>query len=126
MDRDGNLYTVSENGGGDANHPQLWVYAHSDAVNHAPTAVTLSNAVTTIPDNTLTNAPLKLADIIVSDDGLGNNHLTVTGTDAGFFQIIGTALFLKAGTVLNHTTKPGYSVIVNVDDTHIQFANEHR
>ncbi|PWT87626.1 MAG: hypothetical protein C5B55_14495, partial [Blastocatellia bacterium] len=25
MDRDGNLYVVSENGGGDANHPQLWV-----------------------------------------------------------------------------------------------------
>src|SRR5262245_55082261 len=61
MDRDGNLYVVSENGGGDANHPQLWVYAHSDAPNHAPTAVTLSNAVTSIPDNTLTNAALKLA-----------------------------------------------------------------
>ena len=117
MDRDGNLYVVSENGGGDANHPQLWVYAHTDAPNHAPTAVTLNNAVTSIPDNTLTTIPLKLADITVTDDGLGNNHLTITGTDAGFFQIVGTALFLKAGTVLNHTTKPSYSVTVNVDDT---------
>src|SRR5262249_22025699 len=117
MDRDGNRHIVSENGGGDANHPQLWVYAHTDAANHAPTAVTLSNAVTSIPDNTLTTAPLKLTDIIVTDDGLGNNHLTVTGTDAGFFQIIGTALFLKAGTVLNHTTKPTYNITVNVDDT---------
>jgi len=117
MDRDGNLYVVSENGGGDANHPQLWVYAHTDAPNHAPTAVTLSNAVTSIPDNTLTNAALKLADILVTDDGLGNNHLTVTGADASFFQIIGTALFLKAGTVLNHTTKPAYNITVNVDDT---------
>ena len=27
MDRDGYLYTVNENGGGDASHPQLWVYA---------------------------------------------------------------------------------------------------
>ena len=27
MDRDGVIYTVNENGGGDASHPQLWVYA---------------------------------------------------------------------------------------------------
>jgi uncharacterized protein YjiK/phosphodiesterase/alkaline phosphatase D-like protein len=116
MDRDGNLYVVNENGGGDANHPQLWVYSHSDAPNHAPTAVTLNSPITSIPDNTLTNAALKLADITVTDDGLGNNHLTVTGSDAGFFQIIGTALFLRAGTVLNHTAKPSYSITVAVDD----------
>ena len=29
MDRDGILYVVSENGGGDFDHPQLWVYAPS-------------------------------------------------------------------------------------------------
>lgn len=116
MDRDGNLYVVNENGGGDANHPQLWVYAHSDAPNHAPTAVILNTPITSIPDNTLTNVSLKVADITVTDDGLGNNHLSITGTDAGFFQVIGTALFLKAGTVLNHTTKPSYSLVVNVDD----------
>ena len=29
MDEDGILYVVSENGGGDINHPQLWVYAPS-------------------------------------------------------------------------------------------------
>jgi uncharacterized protein YjiK len=27
IDRDGNIYTVCENGGGDSNHPQLWVYS---------------------------------------------------------------------------------------------------
>ena len=117
MDRDGNLYVVNENGGGDANHPQLWVYAHTDDTNLAPTAVTLNSPVSSIPDNTLTTTALKLADIIVTDDGLGNNHLSVTGADASFFQIIGTALFLKAGTVLNHTTKPSYNVTVSVDDT---------
>src|SRR6185369_7124736 len=116
MDRDGNLYVVSENGGGDANHPQLWVYAHSDDTNLAPTAVTLISPVTSIPDNTLTSAPLKLADITVTDDGLGSNHLSITGTDGSSFQIIGTALFLKAGTILNHPTKPSYSITVNVDD----------
>jgi hypothetical protein len=106
MDRDGNLYIVNENGGGDSDHPQLWVYAPSTAPNQAPTAVTLNNAVTSIPENTSTAAPIRLADIIVTDDGLGANHLTVTGADAAFFQIIGTALYLRAGTSLNANSPP--------------------
>src|SRR5262249_45293993 len=52
MDRDGILYIVSENGGGDASHPDMWVYAHSDAPNLPPAAVMLNNAVTSIPENT--------------------------------------------------------------------------
>ena len=117
MDRDGNLYVVNENGGGDASHPQLWVYAHSDAPNQAPTGVVLNNAVTSIPENTSTAAPIKVAEIVVVDDGLGSNHLSVSGNDASFFQIIGTALFLKAGTSLSSTSKPTYSATINVDDT---------
>ena len=116
MDRDGNLYVVNENGGGDSDHPQLWVYAPSSAPNQAPTALTLNNAVNSIPENTSTAGAVKLADIIVTDDGLGANHLSVTGIDAGFFQIIGTALYLRAGTALSSTTKPTYNVIVSVDD----------
>ena len=81
-----------------------------------PTGVALNNAVTSIPENTSTAAPVKVADIVVTDDGLGTNNLTVSGTDASFFQIIGTGLYLKAGTPLNSTTKPSYSVTVNVDD----------
>ena len=54
MDADGNLYVVNENGGGDSNHPQLWVYAPSSAQNQPPTAVTLSGAVTSMPENTST------------------------------------------------------------------------
>ena len=117
MDRDGILYVVNENGGGDVNHPQLWVYAPSTAANLAPTAVSLTGAVTSIPENTSTTGAVKLADIVVTDDGLGDNNLSVSGPDAGSFQIIGTALFLKAGTALNAATKPSYNVTVNVDDT---------
>ncbi|MEI7698330.1 MAG: SdiA-regulated domain-containing protein [Planctomycetia bacterium] len=116
MDRDGVLYVVNENGGGDANHPQLWVYAHSNSTNMAPTAVTLINAVTSIPENTSTAAQVKLADISITDDGLGMNNLSLTGADAASFQIIGAALYLKSGTPLNSTTKPSYNVTVNVDD----------
>ncbi|MEP7337334.1 MAG: SdiA-regulated domain-containing protein, partial [Acidobacteriota bacterium] len=116
MDRDGNLYVVSENGGGDMDHPQLWVYAPSTVANQPPTAITLNNTVTSIPENTSTAAPVKLADIVVTDDGIGTNNLTVAGADASAFQIIGTALYLKAGVALNSTVKPSYSVAVNVDD----------
>jgi uncharacterized protein YjiK len=116
MDRSGYLYIANENGGGDANHPQLWVYAPSTATNVAPTAVALQNPTNSIPENTSTAADVKLADIIITDDGLGVNSLTVSGADAASFNIVGTSLFLKAGTTLNSTTKPTYAVTVNVDD----------
>jgi uncharacterized protein YjiK len=116
MDSDGVLYVANENGGGDADHPQLWVYAPSTATNLAPTDVTLTNKVNSLPENTSTAAAVKVADIAIADDGLGTNDITLTGPDAASFQAIGVALFLKSGTVLNATTKPNYSVSVNVDD----------
>jgi uncharacterized protein YjiK len=119
MDRDGVLYLADEDGGGDANHPQLWVYAPSTAADLAPTAVSLLGAVTSLPENTSTAAAIHLADIHVTDDGLGDNALSVSGPDAASFQITGTALFLKAGTTLNATIKPSYQVTVNVDDTSV-------
>src|SRR5262249_48567726 len=61
-------------------------------------------------------APVKLSDIIVIDDGLGNNNLAVSGPDASSFQIIGSALFLRSGTPLSASAKPTYNITVNVDD----------
>src|SRR5262249_56170046 len=52
MDDDGFLYVVNEQGGGDLNHPHLWVYAPSSAPNAAPTAVTLTNQVTRSEEHT--------------------------------------------------------------------------
>ena len=117
MDRDRHLYVANEDGGGDVNHPELWVYAPSTAADLAPTAVSLTGAVTSLPENTSTTNAVKLADIFVADDGLGDNNLSVSGPDAGSFQIVGTALFLTAGTALNAATKSSYDVTINVDDT---------
>ncbi len=117
MDSDGVLYVVSENGGGDINHPQLWVYTPSSDTNKAPTAIMLNNIVDSIAENTGTASPVKVADIVVVDDGLGTNKLTITGPDAAIFEITGNALFIKAGTVLDYETKTSYSIAVNVDDT---------
>ncbi len=119
MDRDGNLYIVSENGGGTIDFPQLWVYAPSTVPNQAPTAIALTNTTTSILENSNTTAIVKVADISVTDDGLGTNNLTLSGADANYFQITGSSLYIKAGTVLDFETKTSYSVTVNVDDTTI-------
>ena len=116
MDRDGKLYIVSENGGGTIDYPQLWVYAASTVPNQAPTAIALSNITTAILENSNTTAAVKVADINVTDDGLGINNLTLSGADAISFQITGSSLYIKAGTVIDYETKTSYSVTINVDD----------
>src|SRR5262249_16383861 len=116
MDRNGFLYVVSENGGGDFDHPQLWVYPPSLVPNRAPTGIALNTLITPIAENTSPASPIKVADLVVTDDGLGTNNLYVTGPDAASFQVIGSALYVKAGTVLDYETKRSYSVTVNVDD----------
>jgi uncharacterized protein YjiK/2',3'-cyclic-nucleotide 2'-phosphodiesterase (5'-nucleotidase family) len=119
MDDAGNLYVVSENGGGDFDHPQLWVYAQSAASNQAPTEIKLDRALTAIQENSNTVARVKLADILITDDGLGSNDFTVSGDDAAYFEADNTGLYLKAGTVLDYETKTSYAITVNVDDASI-------
>jgi hypothetical protein len=116
MDFNGILYVVNENGGGDINHPQLWVYAPSSVPNQPPTAVVLNNQVNSIAENTSTATRIKVADVALADDGLGTNNLTVTGTDAGFFEVDNTGLYIKAGTILDYETKTSPSIVVDVDD----------
>lgn len=117
MDRNGVLYIVNENGGGDIDHPQLWVYASSALPNQAPTAIALANTSNSVLENSNTTSAVKISDILVTDEGLGTNTFSLSGADAGFFQIIGSALYIKAGTVLDYETKTSYNVTINVDDT---------
>jgi len=119
MDRNGFIYVVSENGGGDFDHPQLWVYAPSDAENQAPTALALGNQVNSIPENSSTTPRVKVANVLITDDGLGTNNLTVTGADEQYFEVDNTGLYIKAGTVLDFETKSTYSVTVQVDDPNV-------
>jgi len=117
MDRNGNLYIVNENGGGDIDHPQLWVYAPSSSSNQAPTAVALTNTTNSVLENSNTTSSVKISDILVTDDGLGTNNLSLSGPDAGIFEITGAGLYIKAGTILDYETKTSYNVTINVDDT---------
>ena len=105
MDRDGILYITNENGGGGINFPQLWVYAPSSVANQAPTALTLTNTINSVVENSNTSIAYKVSDIVVTDDGLGTNNLSLSGADSSFFQITGSSLFIKTGTVLDYEIK---------------------
>ncbi len=117
MDSVGNIYIVNENGGGSIDYPQLWVYSPSAVPNQPASAVAVSNGVTSIMENTSTAARIKVGDIVVTDDGLGTNTLSISGTDAASFELTGTELFLKAGVVLDFETKTSYSISIDVDDS---------
>lgn len=81
-----------------------------------PAQVTLTNKIASIAENTSIPARVKVADIVVTDDALGTNALVITGDDAAFFEIIGNALYLKAGSILDFEQKGSYSVSVGADD----------
>ena len=85
------------------------------AENQPPT-VTLVPVLTTVAEDADTTEALKVADIAVADDGLGTNVLGLAGADADAFEIVGTELFLKAGTALDFETKTVFDVSVTVDD----------
>ena len=89
------------------------------AGNAAPTSVSLTNITFALSEDTDTTSRVKVADIVVTDDGLGTNTLSLSGADAGFFEIDGTELYLKAGTSLNYETKTLFDVTVNVDDASV-------
>src|SRR6478736_1071918 len=76
----------------------------------------LTNTTASIAENTSTASHIKVADINVTDDALGSNTLALTGADAASFEIVGSALYLKAGTVLDFESKTSYAVAVTVDD----------
>ena len=107
---------VSDNGAPNLSDSQTITVTVTDA-NEAPTAVALANATAGLVENTSTANRVKVADIVVGDDALGTNVLALTGTDAASFEVAGTALYLKAGVVLNYESKASYAVAVAVDDT---------
>jgi hypothetical protein len=84
--------------------------------NNEVPVLTLQNVVSALPENTSTTGGIKLADIVVTDDGVGLNRLSLTGAQASFFEIVGTELRLKSGTVLDFELLSSYSVNVVVDD----------
>ena len=79
--------------------------------NAAPTPA-LSSQVTSTLEN---GAALKVANVAVTDDGVGTNLLSLIGADAGSFSIQnGNELWFNGGA--NFEAKTSYAVTVTVDD----------
>ncbi len=86
-------------------------------VNLPPTEVLLQNSIVELREDVDTTGRIKVADIVIIDDGLGVNDIYLTGDDAALFEVIGTELFLIAGATLDSVANPVLDVTVNVDDT---------
>ena len=56
-------------------------------------------------------------ELVVADDGVGTNTISLGGADAANFEVIGASLYLRAGTGLNAQAKPAYSITVQAADT---------
>jgi hypothetical protein len=85
-------------------------------LNAPPTALALTNTLSSLAENTSTANRIKVADILISDDDLASNTITLSGADAASFEVIGTGLFLKAGTALDFEVKTAYAVSVSASD----------
>ncbi|MBF0631611.1 MAG: cadherin domain-containing protein [Magnetococcales bacterium] len=85
-------------------------------INEAPTNITVSPGI--IYSNVDTTVAMSAGTLTVTDPDANNTHTcTVSGgTDQTSFQVSGTQLQLKAGSVLNISTKPTYSVEVTCTD----------
>ena len=115
------VYNETRDGGyGDlAAQPTKRLFHFSGTPNLAPTAVALTNKVDHLAEDADTTSATKIADIVVTDDGEGTNTLSVSGTDAASFEVVGTELRLKAGVTLDYEIKNSYAVTVEVDDTEV-------
>ena len=87
--------------------------------NKAPSGLTLNPVLldSRILENTSTASHLLVANIVITDDNHGSNTLSLTGTDAKYFEIADSALYVKAGVVLDFETQPTYQLSVQVSDT---------
>lgn len=81
------------------------------AGNDAPTAIGFANAAAAAAEN---GGLVKVADIAVSDDALGTNVLSLSGSDAARFTIIGTALYFNGGG--DFEGQGAFDVTVSVSD----------
>ena len=113
-----NINVVSTDGGG-LQVDRDFVISVTN-VNEAP-SVSLANRLTSLPETTSTTSSVKVADIVVSDDGTGTNNLVLSGADASLFEIVGLTgseeLHLRAGVGLDASTNPILDVTVEVNDT---------
>ncbi|MEM9742013.1 MAG: putative Ig domain-containing protein [Pseudomonadota bacterium] len=89
------------------------------AADVAPSVV-LNNVAASVPEDQDLTASVKVADIVVTDDGLSPVTLGLTGDDADLFEIVDNAgaleLHIQAGALLDFETNPQLDVTVEATD----------
>ncbi|MEZ5942234.1 MAG: hypothetical protein R3C18_12645 [Planctomycetaceae bacterium] len=81
-----------------------------------PPALDVSQTVTSLNELVDTSAAIKIADVGIIDDAAGTNVLSLTGTDAVLFELVGGELFLRSGVSLDFETQPQLHVTIELDD----------
>lgn len=86
-------------------------------VNEKPTGIVFSDVVNPLLETTPVSTPVRVANLVVIDDAIGNNVFSLGSTlDASFFQISGNQLQFRSTNPLDYETKSSYRVVVQVDD----------
>ena len=84
-------------------------------LNEAP-SIALTNLVSTLAEDADTTTGIRVADIVINDDALGTNVLSLSGADAGLFEIVGNELRIRSGSVLDYESFTSLDVTVEIDD----------
>ena len=66
------------------------VQLHGDGGQRGADGGGFANTTTALDENTSTASRIKVADIVVTDDALGSETLTLSGADAAFFELDGS------------------------------------
>ena len=72
----------------------------------------LANAVASMPENSSTATRTKVTDIVIPDNILTGATITLSGADAAWFEVVGKAIYLKAGVTLDYEAQASYSILI--------------
>ncbi len=84
-----------------------------------PATISLSQSSISLAEYPMSTERIRLADIMITDDGIGENEVTLGGPDAALFEIQDGVLYLKANAPLDYETASKLEVFVEVDDLEV-------
>jgi len=84
--------------------------------NLPPTAVSILNVISTLPENSSIDNSIRIGTIDVSDDYYGANLIKVAGDDRDLVEVIGNDVFIKKGANLDFEAKSNLNFEILIDD----------
>ena len=84
--------------------------------NLPPTALSIFNVISNIPENSSTLESIRIATIDISDDGFGANLIKLAGDDRDLLEVVGNDIFIKKGSTLDYEAKSHLNFEILVDD----------